>query len=294
MAFTEAVVRIVTDGISAEYRKKVDELTEREKVQGIIICPHCGVRVYPVYPRNARSYYAARGRERHHRGCPYFHEELVHMVAHLDHTGAGVELEELLHLRVAARRRGAEEEPDEAGGEIPVAEAGEEDEREERIGRRTQRPRTLLQVYGIFKTAGIHEYAGRRVVEIFVDGQTIHYHRAHTLRGIALAVCGRCYPPAQLSDRLKADGIAGRCLCLRAPYPYAKSQKDIFFVLDFETSLERSAALDRMEKWHTKKYLTVAKWGKFFEADAFVAYIGIIESTGAFRPLFPKYDCDPQ
>lgn len=92
---SSSAYEILPDGKCKERQAADCGEADREKT---FCCLHCNVRVYlhlPMDKRKIRRYFAA-GDEPHKEGCPAYKERLFQTVSHLDHTGDGVDLEELM------------------------------------------------------------------------------------------------------------------------------------------------------------------------------------------------------
>ena len=282
-----------------------EECSETDK-EKIFCCVHCGVRVYLHLPEAESdiSPYFSAGVEPHKKGCPDYRKDLFQKVAHLDHTGYGIDLDELIAGFRAVDRRPRPEGSNGEGGD-PRAKTKEGPTAEENnrpICREARAPRTIIQLYGILKNPAVTEYAGHDVRELVLDNSTIDYFRNHTLNHTAMVVCKRCFPPKEIINQLENDGIYARSLTLRAPYAVDQGQKDLYFVLVHNSADERRNTLVKMKEDSERggenkpddKYLAMAPWRPYIESESFRAYIGHLPSTGCIHRLPPKYDCSAE
>lgn len=283
---------------------RAEECSESDKDK-IFRCVHCGVRVYLHLPdaENGISPYFSAGAEPHAKGCPDYKKDLFQTVAHLDHTGYGVDLNEMMKsFRQVDRRPRAEGDKGKEGSPKLKTKDDSEEEDDRPIRREARVPKTVTQLYGILKNPAVTEYAGHDVRDLIVDKSTINYHRNHTLDHTALVVCKRCMPPAEIKNQLKDEGIYARSLTFRAPYVVPQGQKSIYYVLMLNTEDERRKILNAMMEDSEKgsknrpddKYLAMATWKASIETNWFRVYIGHLPSTGCFHKLPPKYDCDEE
>mgnify|MGYP006946815080 CR=1 FL=1 len=283
--------------------RRAEECSEADRAKNFY-CIHCRVRVYlhlPMDKRKIRRYFAA-GDEPHKEGCPAYKERLFQTVSHLDHTGDGVDLEELMRgfRQVCRHHPGGDKGTDDGLTVRPKDDPEEEPDLP--IQPRARKPSTLVQFYVILKDPISTKYSGYDVHELIVDKSTINYHRNHTLDHTALVVCKRCTPPQKIKGRLADEGIYPRSLTFRAPYAAPQKQKDIYYVLVCNTRDDRNTILNAITKDSAKggenkpddKYLAMAAWSPYIETDKICAYIGHLPSTGCFHRLPPRYDCDQE
>lgn len=283
---------------------RAEECSESDKDK-IFRCVHCGVRVYLHLPdaENGISPYFSAGAEPHAKGCPDYKKDLFQTVAHLDHTGYGVDLNKLMKtFHQVDRRPRAEGDKGKEGSPKLKTKDDSEEENDRPIRREARVPKTVTQLYGILKNPAVTEYAGRDVRELIVDKSTINYHRNHTHDHPAMVVCKRCIPPEEIINQLRDGGIYARSLTFRAPYAVPWGQQGIYYVLVHNSADARQKTLLRMKEDREKggenkpddKYLAMAAWSPYVETNWFRAYIGHLPSTGCFKRLPPKYDCDEE
>ena len=293
MAFQDALMVTFQDGHEIRTLVSIYALTAEQLEHGLFLCPHCGVRVYVVLPIERKPHFAANGTDSHRPGCTYYNGPPIQRVAHLDHTGQGFDLQGFILQPQPDKRRWKPDFPPRNGEDDDGLHTVVLDEKKH-IERVKTHPHNLIQLYGVLKTPGIREYAGYRVVDILVDHSTIHYHRRHSLHGIALAVCGLCHPPAEIISKIRSVENANCCMCLRAPYMHGNA-KDIYYVLKFASPDKLTLAYELIRKHNkTKKYLVMANWKPLFSTSAADVYIGNIYNTKMFAPLLPKDDYDLQ
>lgn len=206
---------------------RAEECSEADRAK-IFHCVYCGVRVYLHLPAAGRgiSPYFSADLEPHKKGCPNYREDLFQTVAHLDHTGSGVDLSELMKgFRQVNRRPRPEGGKGKEGGPKLKTKDDSEEEDDRPIRREVRVPKTVTQLYGILKDPAVTEYAGHDVQELIVDKSTINYHRNHTLDHPAMVVCKRCIPPEEIINQLRDGGIYARSLTFRAPYAVPRGQQ---------------------------------------------------------------------
>lgn len=77
--------------------RRAEECSEADRAKNFY-CIHCRVRVYLHLPEAGRgiSPYFSADSEPHKKECPNYREDLFRTVTHLDHTGSGVDLSELM------------------------------------------------------------------------------------------------------------------------------------------------------------------------------------------------------
>lgn len=296
---SSSAYEILPDGKCKERQAANCGEADREKT---FCCLHCNVRVYLHLPEEESSirHYFAAGDEPHKEGCPAYKERLFQTVSHLDHTGDGVDLEELMRgfRQVCRHHPGGDKGTDDGPTVRPKDDPEEEPDLP--IQPRARKPSTLVQFYVILKDPISTKYSGYDVHELIVDKSTINYHRNHTLDHTALVVCKRCMPPTEITDRLKAESIYARSLTFKAPYAAPRGQKDIYYVLVCNTADDRSTILNTITKDREKcgkngsddKYLTIAKWRLYIENNRFRVYIGNLPNSGCFRKLRPSNDLE--
>lgn len=200
--------------------RRAEECSEADRAKNFY-CIHCRVRVYLHLPEAGRgiSPYFSADSEPHKKECPNYREDLFRTVTHLDHTGSGVDLSELMKgFRQVDHRPRPEGGKGKSGGPISGIEKGPAEETDRPIRREARTPKTIIQLYGILKDPSVTEYAGHDAQELIVDKSTINYHRNHTLDHPAMVVCKRCTPPQKIKGRLADEGIYPRSLTFRAPY----------------------------------------------------------------------------
>ena len=284
--------------------RRAEECSEADRAKNFY-CIHCRVRVYLHLPEAGRdiSPYFSADSEPHKKECPNYRENLFRTVTHLDHTGSGVDLSELMKgFRQVDRRPRPEGGKGKSGGPISGIEKGPAEETDRPIRREARTPKTIIQLYGILKDPYVTEYAGHDAQELIVDKSTINYHRNHTLDHPAMVVCKRCTPPQKIKGRLADEGIYPRSLTFRAPYAAPQKQKDIYYVLVCNTRDDRNTILNAITKDSAKggenkpddKYLAMAAWSPYIETDKICAYIGHLPITGCFHRLPPRYNCDEE
>ena len=297
---SSSAYEILPDGKCKERQAADCGEADREKT---FCCLHCNVRVYLHLPEAGRgiSPYFSADSEPHKKECPNYREDLFRTVAHLDHTGSGVDLSELMKgFRQVDRRPRPEGGKGKSGGLISGIEKGPAEETDRPIRREARTPKTIIQLYGILKDPSVTEYAGHDAKELIVDKSTINYHRNHTLDHPAMVVCKRCTPPQKIKGRLADEGIYPRSLTFSAPYVAPQKQKDIYYVLVCNTADDRSTILNTITKDREKcgkngaddKYLAIAKWRLYIENNRFRVYIGNLPNSGCFRKLRPSNDLE--
>ena len=226
--------------------RRAEECSEADRAKNFY-CIHCRVRVYLHLPEAGRgiSPYFSADSEPHKKECPNYREDLFRTVTHLDHTGSGVDLSELMKgFRQVDHRPRPEGGKGKSGGPISGIEKGPAEETDRPIRREARTPKTIIQLYGILKDPSVTEYAGHDAQELIVDKSTINYHRNHTLDHPAMVVCKRCTPPQKIKGRLADEGIYPRSLTFRAPYAAPQKQKDIYYVLVCNTRDDRNTILN--------------------------------------------------
>lgn len=198
---SSSAYEILPDGKCKERQAADCGEADREKT---FCCLHCNVRVYLHLPMvNARQTHILQaGDEPHKEGCPAYKERLFQTVSHLDHTGDGVDLEELMRgfRQVCRHHPGGDKGTDDGLTVRPKDDPEEEPDLP--IQPRARKPSTLVQFYVILKDPISTKYSGYDVHELIVDKSTINYHRNHTLDHTALVVCKRLHASHRDYDRL--------------------------------------------------------------------------------------------
>ena len=106
--------------------RRAEECSEADRAKNFY-CIHCRVRVYLHLPEAGRgiSPYFSADSEPHKKECPNYREDLFRTVTHLDHTGSGVDLSELMKgFRQVDHRPRPEGGKGKSGGPISGIEKG--------------------------------------------------------------------------------------------------------------------------------------------------------------------------
>lgn len=124
--------------------RRAEECSEADRAKNFY-CIHCRVRVYLHLPEAGRgiSPYFSADSEPHKKECPNYREDLFRTVTHLDHTGSGVDLSELMKgFRQVDHRPRPEGGKGKSGGPISGIEKGPAEETDRPIRREARTPKT--------------------------------------------------------------------------------------------------------------------------------------------------------
>lgn len=278
--------------------RHISELTPEELESAVFLCPYCGTRVYPHFTREGwADYFAAHGSDPHKENCDYYRKRKAKSIPHLDQTGNTVTPEELLEKMLKEPKHSTRKRRQ---GENPVAELLDEQIVEKQqdlpVERESSIPKNVYDCYTIWGSPDAKEYSGRPVQNLIVNARTIHYHRAHTLDGVALVVGERCRVPFGLFQEVRPHRGKGPNVVLKAPYPRGDGEKEIYYLLEFESEEEADRVVEVIKDKTVKKFLVFANWKLQRSTDEYVVYqcnLGRY-SKRVFHSLRPKEDLDKE
>lgn len=255
------------------------------------IC-RCPVHLVRGSERIAPHFHQASPRQKHISGCTHAEESPYRQIMCLDRSGRDLTAEDLLKI-------GSQDgmDPPSRNKQLPQRGPGNQDQqREEDNGNNKDRPlkavhknpTSIRQLYLIFSLPGVMEYAGCKIVDLFVGSKTIQYHRHHLPMkdGIKLVVTEKMFA----KDIIPLDH--NRYL-MQDPYwkeggKKVSDEKRIRYVIQVSNA-QYSSICNLLTNAKGKRYLILGDW-KYDAATN--TYRCALKKKSHWVELDAKIDCE--